>query len=87
MSALTLGKGLHARYSATTGRTRVDIDPLAVRQLRNAYKAGTGGGECTFFACPGPDATRFIPMATCRRCYTIIYLRRALKRLGIETED
>lgn len=86
MPALTLGKGLHARYSATTGRTRVYIDPLALRQLSEAY-AGGDGGECAFFACPGPDATRAIHMSTCPRCYSRIYLRRALKRLGIETED
>lgn len=86
MPALTLAKGLRAQYSAMTGRTRIDLDPLAKRQLRNAYAAGSAG-ECAFFACPGPDATRFIPMATCSRCYSRIYLRRALLRLGIETED
>jgi hypothetical protein len=85
MRDLSVATGLRVRYTENTGRTRVDIDPLTIRQLRNAYEASRGG-ECTFFACPGPDA-RIVPMATCRKCYASIYLRRALTRLGIPTED
>lgn len=85
MRDLSVAPGLRVRYTENTGRTRVDIDPLTIRQLRNAYQAGRGG-ECSFFACPGPDA-RIVPMATCCRCYAIIYLRRALTRLGISMEE
>lgn len=37
-----------------------------------------------WFACPGGDGNRIVPMATCTQCAAHITLRRALKRLGIE---
>lgn len=83
-SWVKVGKGLRVRETTSTGVTRIDIDPTAVRQLREAYES-TLNTNCGWRFCPGPDAHHATPMATCAKCNAAILLRRALKRLGIET--
>lgn len=62
-------------------------DKVTARQLREALEASESASEtsCGFFACPGPDKP-YVGMATCHVCRTTQLLRRALRRLGIETE-
>jgi hypothetical protein len=57
-----------------------------LRQLREAKAAlqeiqeTLEAMDCTFFACPGPDAP-FVDMATCSRCYILQKTRQTIKKL------
>jgi hypothetical protein len=81
MRDLSVASGLRVRYTESTGRTRVDIEPAALRALRDA--AMVGGDACCFWACPGPDTDRIKSYYTCRNCAAIIQIRRALRRFGV----
>ncbi len=83
MIGLEVAQGLRMRFNAQNGKTYVTLDYTTKRQLRDAYSL-TLGGACSFWACPGPEAKRVTPMATCSKCAAAITLRRTLKRLGVK---
>lgn len=61
-------------------------DRVTRRQLQEALQCidDAQGWECLFWACPGADAP-YLPMATCHYCRAAQLVRRACKRLGIES--
>jgi hypothetical protein len=82
MIGLEVAKGLRMRYNAQNGKTYVALDDTTKRQLREAYSL-TMNGNCGWRFCPGPEAKRVTPMATCSKCAAAITLRRTLDRLEI----